>query len=218
MNPPVAAPGDGPVPSRNGRLAVVARRARSAVRLARRFVHHRDDLVECGAPVAEHRRPAHGLDLPIEAVPPGSFASLVPCSPHLSGTDVERFVSVGAVALVVRDGDHVAAMNFFVPGPGHAWVDELDASVPVAEGEHFSCRTFVDPAYRGRAMFEHLVWVYASGLGPEERIWGLVMARNAASLRSLGRNGWVATARWTATTRLGRVAAKRRAHEPAPLR
>ena len=201
-------------------LATLRRKARSfGTILWRRFVCHRVDFVICGAAVKDHTPPAKPFALLIEVTPMDDAAELVAWSPYLSQRDVDDFrARGGAYTATIRDGHQLAAMNVFVRGPSTVRVEELRGVIPVEAGGHFSCRTYVDPQFRGQALFEQMIWAYAQTLDGDDRIWGLVLEQNQPSLRSLARNGWQDFGRWTATTRLGRHAMRRVNYDPRPIR
>lgn len=190
---------------------------RSALRRLRRFVRHRDEFVVCGAAVEEHRVLEALSDLFCEAMPPERFEELTSVSPHITRHDVDDFRRRQTSAVVMRDGGRVVAVNFFVRGPGSVWVEEFAHEVPLCDGDHYSCRTYVDPGYRGRALYDQMIAFYLRDLHATDRIWGLVMTRNEPSLRMLHRVGWTDWGRWIATTKFGRVSTKRIDHEPRPL-
>lgn len=188
------------------------------VRLAyRKLIHRRADFIECGAAAGDHREPVKPFDLAFEVVGVDGYADLLAASPHLSQADIDYLSTVDSKVVVVRDDEKVAAMNWFVRGPALLWITELRRAVTLSGGEHYSCRTFVDPDYRGRALAEHMICGYARGLGRDDRIWGLVMTRNQPSLRFLSRIGWQATGSWTAQVQFGRFSAHHEVHQPRPL-
>lgn len=190
---------------------------RSAARKLRRLVYHRDEFVICGAEIGELCLPEEPTEFRVEIVAPPQFCDLIEWSPHLTSEDVDDLRRRDSAAVVIRDADRVIALNFFVRGPGAAWVDEFDHDVPLRAGEHYSCRTFVDPDHRGRSLYDHMLACYIEGLDRHERVWGLVMTRNRPSLQMLHRLGWVGTGRWIATTRMGRLTTERFDHAPRPL-
>lgn len=200
-------------------LATLRRKTRSLFTILRkRFIFHRVDFVVCGAMVKDHTPPARPPALSIEVAPMDDAAELVAWSPYLSQRDVDEFrAQGGAYAATVRDGNQLAAMNVFVRGPSTVRVEELRGVIPVEAGGHFSCRTYVDPQFRGQALFEQMIWAYAQTLDGDDRIWGLVLEQNRPSLRSLARNGWQDMGRWSATTRVGRRTVRRVDHEPRPI-
>lgn len=154
----------------------------------RRFVYRKAEFVRCGARAADHVPPSRPLELSLEIVGAEAFDRILGSSPHLSASDVDRFRQHPSACIVVWDGDHIASSSWMTSG--EVLVDELHRSVAVGPGEHFSCRSWVDPDYRGASLFGHMVAAYAASVPPDDLVWGLVLRRNVASLLTLQRLGW----------------------------
>lgn len=202
----------------SGHTELLWRKIRSLFRRLRRWFHHRDEFVICGASVRDHTEMTIEADVRFELVSAAELTRFRGLSPFLSDADIDDFRSRDCVAVVANANSRPVAVNVFVRGPGTAWVSEFGGEVPVESGEHFSCRTFVDPSYRGRGLSAQMKTFYRQGLPADDRLWALIMARNRSSLRGVGRCGWVSVGRWTATTVLGRIRTEREDHEPLPLR
>ena len=81
---------------------------------------------------------------------------------------------------------------------GTVHVSELQRNVHLQPGQHYSCRTYVDPEYRGRALLQHMLVDYARASPSDDTFVGFVYPWNAASLVSLERIGWRRTGEaWT---------------------
>ncbi len=203
---------------RRGRRGAAGARLAQFTRLAyRKLIFRRADFIECGAAARDHREPTTPTTLAFDVVGPDGYDAMLTASPHLAQKDIDHFRTADTRLMVVLDDTAVAAMNWFVRGPGDVWISELRRSVPLAAGEHYSCRTYVDDAYRGRALAELMIYRYSETLEPSERIWGIVMTRNKPSLRFLARLGWQATGTWTAVVRFGRFTARHQEHLPRML-
>ncbi|MCZ7628810.1 MAG: hypothetical protein M5U19_06995 [Microthrixaceae bacterium] len=63
-------------------------------------------------------------------------------------------------------------------------------TIQVPDNQHFSCRSFVDPDYRGMALMGHMVHHYSGSVHPDDLVWGLIFHWNVASVRTFERIGW----------------------------
>lgn len=161
---------------------------RHAARLVYRRVVHRKVVMRryempAGASVAPGRR----LELPLEIHGPEVFEEVLAANPHSNPDDLEHFVRQRTSCIVVRDHARIAASSWMTGGEVH--VHELGRTVPVADDEHFSCRSYVDPDYRGLNLLSHMIHAYASSVPADDVIWGLLYGWNVHSIRSVERVG-----------------------------
>lgn len=110
-------------------------------------------------------------------------------NPYLSAADVERFRSADPICIVARHGDRLAASSWMIRRDHY--VTELQRVVRVREGEHFSCRSYVDESFRGHRLLSHMLYAYATSVaGPSDRLWCLIHDWNVPSARAYERVGW----------------------------
>ena len=129
------------------------------------------------------------MDLEIKFLRGPAFRSILGTSPNLSAHDIEVFSASDSTCIVAYDGDRVAASSWMTRGP--IFVHELQREVGAGEDQHYSCRSYVDPEYRGRKLLGRLVHAYATEVAePDDELWGVVYEWNVASSRSLERVGW----------------------------
>jgi GNAT superfamily N-acetyltransferase len=132
--------------------------------------------------------PEKPLVLRLEFWGPDRFRDAAGTNPYLTEEDLEHFTAQASTCIVILDDERIAASSWMTNG--RVYVHELQRAVDVPEAEHYSCRTYVDPGYRGRALMQHMLHGYAEERSPDDRIWGLVYRDNVASIRSLERLGW----------------------------
>ena len=161
------------------------RLARLAIRKA---VYRRVKLTVWGAPAKRHPHLAAPPGLRIVILEPENFDSVATTSPYLTADDIAEFRRQHSRCIVVFEGERVVASSWMTCGD--VYVHELHRHITVASDEHFSCRSYVDPAYRGRALLSCMITAYARELPGDDFVWGLVYDWNAASVRSLERIGW----------------------------
>ena len=160
-----------------------------AVQLLFRKVIYRNVLMgRYEVPADSSTPPTKPLDLEIGFLDDSRFDEVLGTSPHLTVADVERFKRQNSVCIVARDGDRIAASSWMTWG--EVYVTELQRCIHVPQGEHFSCRSYVDPDYRGKSLLSHMIHAYSSRLSAADRVWGLVYSWNVASVRSLEKIGW----------------------------
>lgn len=132
----------------------------------------------------------------IERLGPDRFERMLGTNPYLEPADLDRFAHQRSTCVAVYDGDRVAASTWMTQGD--VYVHELHRVVPVPGNEHFSCRSYVDPDYRGQFLLSHMIDVYSRSQPAGDVLWGLVYAWNEPSIRSLERLGWRHTGNyWT---------------------
>lgn len=154
----------------------------------RKAIYRRVEMRRYGVPAADSRPPTTSLDLPIEILGPERYREVLGTNPHLAEEDIEHFDRQRSVCIAVRGTDGLAASSWMTSGD--VYVHELQRAVDVPPTEHFSCRSFVDPDFRGLSLMSHMIHHFAVQLPPNDRVWGLVYPWNTASVRSLERIGW----------------------------
>lgn len=174
-----------------------------AVRLvARKAVHRRVTMGRYGAAAGAHVAPERPLALTIDLLGPARFHEVAGTNPYLAESDLERFAQGRATCIVAWAGARVAASSWMLGGP--VFVSELQRVVQVPSAEHYSCRSFVDPEHRGRALLAHMIYAYARSVPAGDEVWGYVYDWNVASLASLRSIGWQETGRSSTRFVLGR--------------
>ena len=154
----------------------------------RKLVYRKVVLRRYEIKAAESLAPSMPFNLQISFLEATNFDQASGTSPYLTSEDVERFRQQDSICIVVRDGDRVAASSWMTSG--NVYVPELHRFIHVPQGEHLSCRTYVNPDYRGRALMSHMIHAYSQRLSPGDVVWGPVYERNVASIRSIERIGW----------------------------
>ena len=158
------------------------------------YRQHLLDRYEIAA--ADSQAPSVPFDLSMEFIGPEGFDRVLGTNPYLTNEDIEQFARQRSTCIVVHDGDRVASTSWMTAGD--VFVHELQRELVVPTTEHFSCRSYVDPDYRGRALFGHMIHSYSLLQPPGDTVWGLVYGWNTASVLSIERIGWRCTGEyWT---------------------
>jgi len=134
-------------------------------------------------------------------------------NPYLEESDLERFEQLDSVCIVVLDGPRVAASAFM--SSGRIAVSELDRVLVVPPAEHYCSRAFVDPNYRGQALYSHMLHAYAGQVPGDHVLWGLLYEWNVASARSCEAVGWKRTTQYWTRFLLRRQSCGERSVDPA---
>lgn len=142
------------------------------------------------------------------------FGAVAGTNPYLTDEDLEHFSAQASTCIVVLDDERIAASSWMTNG--RVYVHELQRAVDVPEVEHYSCRTYVDPDYRGLALMQHMIHGYAEQCAADDRIWGLVYGSNVASVRSLERLGWRQTGEYWTRSVFGKQFSGHRHFAPRP--
>jgi GNAT superfamily N-acetyltransferase len=158
--------------------------------------------------------PARDDDLRIELLGPEDFDRVGGSSPYLTAEDLRDFHRQSSTCIVAFDGPRIAASTWMTNG--HVYVHELQRHVEVPPDEHLSCRTYVDDAYRGRALMQQLIYSYARICAPQDLVWGLIHPWNVASIRSVERLGWRQTGDYWTRHVFGRQVAGERSFPARP--
>jgi hypothetical protein len=133
---------------------------------------------------------------------------------YLSQEDIDHFDRQQSSCIVVLDGESIAASSWMTRGS--VFVHELHRPLDVPDGQHFSCRSYVSPDYRGHSLFSHMVHAYAMQVPADDESWGLVYYWNEASVRSLENIGWRLSGEYWTTFLLGRRRPGHRRFAPQP--
>lgn len=174
-----------------------------AVRLGyRKLIYRKVSLERYEIPAGESRAPSYPLIHRVEIVDPDQYETIVEASPYLTIDDITRFRQQGSTCIAVMDGDRVAASTWMAKG--QVLASDLQRDVTVAQDEHLSCRSYVDPTYRGQSLMSHMIHHYSQQVCPTDTIWGLIFGWNAASVRSVERLGWRHTGTYWTTYVFGR--------------
>ena len=107
----------------------------------------------------------------------------------------------GARCVLVRQSGTVIASNWYLRGD--VPVTELDTTLALPDGWHYSCRTFVDPDHRGRHLMGHMMTAYVTATPESRMLCGLVYDWNEASIRGLRNLGWTRVGTMTTAQILG---------------
>lgn len=159
------------------------------VRLAyRKAIYRRVQLGQMGVPAGRSVAPPNEHGLQLEFWGPERFDEVLGTTPYLDEADLADFRRQRSTVIVALDGDRIAGSSWMTAGA--VQVHELHRRIEVPLGEHFSCRSFVDPDYGGRALLSHMIHAYSAAQPDDDLVWGLVYAWNIASVKSLVKIGW----------------------------
>lgn len=162
---------------------------KDALRLVfRKAIYRQVFIGEFGVRAGDSTAPAHSHDLVIEFLDRDYWDEALENNPYLSRRDLERFRNQEATCIIAREGDRIAASTWMLRG--EAYVDELFRTIQLPESQHFSCRSFVAPDYRGMALMGHMVHHYSGSIDQDHIVWGPIFHWNIASIRTFERIGW----------------------------
>ncbi len=162
---------------------------RDAVRLIfRKAIYRRVSIGRFGTLAGSSEMPEPELAFPIEFWTEEAFGRVLGTNPYLTADDIERFRHQESVCIVVLDGDRIAASSWMTRG--EVFVSELQQVLSLDQSEHFSCRSYVDPDYRGHALLSHMIHAYSIRRRPDDEVWGVQYLWNTAAVRSTERLGW----------------------------
>lgn len=170
--------------------------------VGRRFVYRKVEMRRYGQRAGDSRAPSRLLELELDLLGPDRFGEVFGTNPHMEPSDPEHFHRQDSTCIVIRDGDRIAASSWMTRGDVYA--HELQRTVWVPPGEHLSCRSYVDPDYRGLALLSHMIHGYSAQQDPDDVVWGFVFDWNTHSVRSLERIGWRHTGDYWTRTLFGR--------------
>jgi hypothetical protein len=160
-----------------------------AARLAyRKAIYRKVQLGQMGVPAGRSILPANDHGLTLEFWGPDRFDEILGTTPYLDAADLADFRRQRSTVIVALDGDRIAGSSWMTSG--EVQVHELHRPITVPAGQHFSCRSYVDRDYGGRALLSHMIHAYSAAQDPDDLVWGLVYAWNVASVRSLAKIGW----------------------------
>lgn len=193
---------------------------RGAARLVyRKAIHRKVQMRRYEMPAGASVVPDRPLELPVELHGPGRvdaalFEEVLRDNPHSDPSDLDHFLRQRTCCILVRDGTRIAASTWMTGGRVH--VHELGRTVSVDDTEHFLCRSYVDPDYRGLHLLSHMIHAYAASQRPADVLWGLVYDWNVHSIRSLERLGWRHTGDYRTDVLAGRTFTRDRRFAPRP--
>ena len=154
----------------------------------RKFLYRNVTMRRYGMRCGDSRAPTKPLELRLEFLGPDRYDVVFGSNPHMETTDRDHFHEQESVCIAVWDGDRIASSSWMTKGEVH--VHELQRTVHIPKNEHLSCRSYVDPDYRGLALMSHMIHAYSAAQPPDDHVWGFVIASNTESIRSLERIGW----------------------------
>ena len=174
----------------NSRLAQLRTLApKEVARLAyRKLVYRKVVLRRLGATAGNHLPPKREVRYRTELLGSDRYDQVFSTNPYLAPSDLDHFHRQRSTCIAVYDGDRVASSSWMTSGS--VYIHELQRYIVVPHGQHFSCRSYVDPEYRGQSLLSHMIYTYSRSLAPDQLIWGVVYGRNIASLSSLEAIGW----------------------------
>lgn len=162
---------------------------KEALRLVyRKAIYRKVVMNRLGAAAGSHVPPKRAVAYRTELLGPDRSDVILETNPHLAQSDLDHFRRQRSTCIAVYDGDRIASSSWMTSGS--VYHHELQRHLDVPHDQHFSCRSYVDPDYRGQSLFSHMVYTYSQSVPADQLIWGLVYAWNAASLRSLESVGW----------------------------
>jgi hypothetical protein len=162
--------------------------AEAARLVFRKAVYRKNSFLRVRARAGDTIAPDRPLPFRLEIVGEDGFERVLGSNPHLTRADIDRFRARPSRCITIWDGDRLASSSWMTLES--AWVEEFDREVTLAPGEHYSCRSWVDPAYRGHSLLGHMLSGYAASIPADDQVWGLILARNVASLLAVKRIGW----------------------------
>ena len=158
--------------------------------------------------------PSPHMPYRIEILAEADFDRVADSTPYLTPEDLRDFRRQKSLCIVVWDGNRIAGSSWMTAG--EVFVHELHRAVEVTEREHFSCRSYVHPDYRGKSLLSHMIHAYSQRVNQEDLVWGLVYEWNLASIRSLEKLGWRHTGDYWTKFVFGRKVPGERHFSPRP--
>lgn len=182
----------------------------------RKFVYRKIPMGITSIRAGDTKEPTTPTTCTFEVWGPERYDEILEANPNLAPVDIEHFRRQRTTLIVALDEGRLAASTWMTNG--RTWVSELHRTMDIPPNEHLSCRTYVPEAYRGQALMAWMIYHHSVRQDPDDRIWGLVYERNAASIRSVENLGWRRTGDiWTHIV-LGRSFGGSRTYPPrAPL-
>lgn len=154
----------------------------------RKFVFRKVEMRRYGMRCGESKPPSKPLELRLELLGPDRYDVVFGTNPHMETSDPDCFRQQDSICIVVWDGDRIASSSWMTKGD--VYVHELQRTVYIPPNEHLSCRSYVDPDYRGLSLMSHMIHAYSADQPPDDDVWGFVLGWNTESVRSLERIGW----------------------------
>lgn len=154
----------------------------------RKAIYRKVVMNRLGAVAGSHVPPKRDVAYRTELLGPDRYDVTVDSNPYVVERDVDHFRRQRSTCIAVYDGGRVAASSWMTSGS--VYLHELQRYVDVPHDQHFSCRSYVDPDYRGQSLLTHMIFTYAQSIPNDQLVWGLVYGWNVASLRSLEALGW----------------------------
>jgi len=176
--------------------------AEAARLIFRKAVYRKVEMGRFQVAARDSVPPQKPLDLKLEFWGPDRFRTAAGTNPYLTDEDLAHLSAQNSTCTVVLDGARIVASNWKTNGQVH--IHELQRTVLVPKVEHYSCRTYVHPDYRGRALQQQMHHRYAEACSPDDLIWGLIYQDNLASIRSVERLGWRQTGQYWSRYLLGK--------------
>jgi RimJ/RimL family protein N-acetyltransferase len=174
-----------------------------ALRLVyRKLIFRRVTFLRYEVSAGRSRDPGVPEGFRIEFISGPDYGTVEESSPYLSPEDLENFREQNATCIVALDGPRVAASTWMMSGAVE--VADLDRTLDVPPTEHYSCRSYVAPEYRGKSLMSSMIHSYSASVPDSHLVWGLVYEWNTASIRMLEKIGWQLTGTYSTTWVLGR--------------
>lgn len=158
------------------------------VRLIFRKLVYRNVLMRrYDVPATEAAPPTKSSPYRFEFLEKPEYEAVLASNPHLSEADMTHLRKQRSSSVAVYDGERIIASCWHTSG--HVYVGELHRYIEVPEGEHYSCRAFVDPDYRGQDLLHQMYYAYARRVPAGDLLWGLVYPHNTPAIRSAEKLG-----------------------------
>jgi hypothetical protein len=167
----------------------------------RKLIYRRTSLQRFEVRAGNSVAPRSAAGIRFDVLNGDAIQEIFGTNPHLADEDVDRFRLGDATCIVAREGSELAASTWMIRGA--VYISELQRNVSLARGEHYSCRSYVDPRFRGRALLANMIHTYCTTLPADDVVWGLVYEWNTASIASLRSIGWQRTGDLWTTNVLG---------------
>lgn len=131
----------------------------------------------------------HVANLPTQVIPAHEvhFGDLN--NPYLQEADFEHLRNnPESWCVVVRSGGSTIASNWYLRGRIH--IPEVSRTIEHPPGAHYSCRTYVEPSFRGRRLKSHMDTCYVEAVRDCTYLTGAIYHWNTSSIRAVVNAGW----------------------------
>lgn len=153
----------------------------------RKLIYRKVTMMRYESPAGTTAVPAGACPYRLDVSRDLDCEAILDSNPHLCRLDVEKFIHMDSTCVAAYDGDRIVGSTWFVRG--RVFVPELHRDVEASGREHYICRSFVHPDYRGHRLLQHIIYAYASQVPADDLMWGLIYPWNAAPRRTAEKEG-----------------------------